>query len=260
MFFASLLALPFAIREIKHIPRAKWLPLVAFAFIANFLVTFLNAWAQSEISSSLNGILSALTPLMTLVIGALFYKVPIRRFQFWGLTIGLIGTTVLTMYSPGNELGQVNVFALIAVFATFFTGLTANMIRFNLDGLSPMQIASIAFLIILPFAGAYTLYSGIIPRGLSSPEGSQGLLYILILATFANVVAILIFTKLVELSSPVFASLVNYLVPIIALGWGIWDGELINSYQLFGMSIIILSIWVVGRVVEGIEREKEEDQ
>lgn len=258
MFFASILSLPFALKEIRRIPRDKWVQLVGFAFIANFLVTFLNAWAQSEISSSLNGVLSALTPLMTLLIGGVCYRVLIRKFQIWGILIGLVGTTILTLYAPGNELGQVNTFAIVAVLATFFTGLTANMIRFNLEGLSPLQIASVAFLIILPFAATYTFSSDFIPKALESSQGQEALLYIILLAVFANVVAILIFTKLIELSSPVFASLVNYLVPLIALGWGIWDGELVNSYQLLGMSIIILSVWIVGRVVNPQQDQGEE--
>ncbi|MCI4667528.1 MAG: DMT family transporter [Bacteroidia bacterium] len=248
MCFSALLILPISIKQVRKIPRNKWPAMILFAIMANFLITFLNAVAQSKISSSLNGILSALTPLMTLLVGGIFYATRIRRNQVIGLILGLVGTTILVLFSSEGKFGQVNLYASLAVLAAFFTGLTGNMVRYNLEGLKAIQIASIGFLLILPFAAGYTFYSGIIPTGLSSPEGTRGLIYILVLAVFANLVGILIFTKLINLSSPVFASLVTYLVPIIALCWGLWDGETVNYYQLLGMAVVILSVWLVGRV------------
>ncbi len=250
MFFASIFLLPFALREIKNIPRQKWGSLIFFAIITNLCVTYLNALAQSQITSSLNGIFSALTPLMTLVLGLVFYRQTFKPIQLLGLLIGLIGTLILVFYAPGNELGAINLFALIAVLATLCTGLSGNIVKFNLSDLSSVQISSIAFLIVFPLAAFYVWQSDFFILGLESSEGRWALGEILFLAFFANVIAILIFTWLIEISSPVFATLVTYLVPIVALGWGLWDGEVVNLSQLMGMGIIISSVWLVGRTID----------
>jgi drug/metabolite transporter (DMT)-like permease len=53
-----------------------------------------------------------------------------------------------------------------------------------------------------------------------------------------------IFYKLVSISSPVFTSSVTYLIPLVAVIFGILDGEKISVFQLIAASIIFLGIYL----------------
>jgi len=245
MTFAALALLPFAIREVRNIPKDKWKYLVVFSLLANAFTTLSYAVAQSQIDSSLNGIINTLTPLMTLLVGLLFYREKLNRWQAMGLLLGLFATLFLLRVSGNINIGFVNIFVLVAVFATILNGFTTNMVKFNLDGLSAMQIASVAFLIILPLSGSLLLSNGFFELALSSNLGIRAFGFVLLLGLFANAGALLMLSYLIQISSPVFATLTTYLIPLVALSWGAWDGEKISWMILLAMVLILSSVYVV---------------
>ena len=76
------------------------------------------------------------------------------------------------------------------------------------------------------------------------PGAWQGLGYVVILALFSTVLAGIIFFKLVQDTSPVFGSTVSYLVPVVAIIWGIFDNEIISANQLIGMALILVGVYL----------------
>ncbi|MEZ4825022.1 MAG: DMT family transporter [Bacteroidia bacterium] len=160
MMSATLVLLPFALREVLRIPRNKWPPLIAFAFLANLFTTLLYATAQSRIDSALNGMINTLTPLMTMVAGVAFYRQKVKNMQVVGLLIGVAGAVILVLQTGAGKISGVNAFAMVAVLATICNGMTVNIVKFNLSGLSVMQLSSVSFLIISPLALGYGIYSG----------------------------------------------------------------------------------------------------
>lgn len=247
MSFAALALLPFAIREFRAIPKDKWKYLVIFSLIANVFTTLSYAIAQSQIDSALNGIINTLTPLMTLLVGLLVYKEKLNRWQAMGLLLGLGATLFLLRISGNAEIGYANFFVWIAVFATVLNGFTANMLKFNLGGLTAMQIASVAFLIVLPLAGTILIFGGFFPLALGSDAGLRAFGFVLLLGVFANAGALLMISYLVQISSPVFATLTTYLIPLVAISWGAWDGENISWMLILAMALILCSVYVVNR-------------
>ncbi|MEL6133137.1 MAG: DMT family transporter [Bacteroidota bacterium] len=247
MFFAALVLIPFVFRYVKDIPLKKWALLALFAFFTNFCTTYLNALAQSGITSSLNGVLSSLTPLMTLMVGYILYKASLKRSQLLALLLGLTGVVALILFEQGLKFGNFNLYAFYAVLAALCVGISTNMIRYHFSDFSPLQIASLSFLIIFPFSTGYAIYSGFFELAFASQEGWIAMQEIIFLGVISNAAAILLFAKLVEISSPIFASMVTYLMPIVAVGWGIWDGEIVTIKALAAMAIIIVSIWLVNR-------------
>lgn len=256
MMTAALVLFPFAIREFRRIPKEKWLPLIAFAFMANLFTTLLYATAQTRLDSALNGMINTLTPLMTLVVGVMFYRQSVRVLQILGLLIGVAGAGMLIFQAGEGQINGVNAFALIAVLATLFNGFTVNIVRFNLAGLSVIQLSSISFLIISPLAVGYALYSGFFPLALGSTEGLAAAGFLVILGAFGNALALLLLSKLIQISSPVFATLTTYLIPIVALYWGYQDGEIISSTEIGAMALILLSVYMVDR----FEKEEVEEE
>ena len=254
---AALVLFPFAIRAIPQIPRDKWLPLLTFACVANIATTLLNALALKGISSSLGGILNTITPLITLLIGVLLYRQRMRWAQGLGLILGLVGAVVLLLYEANGRIGEVNVFALYAVGAAICAGFFANIIKFNLRGLTVLQFSSVAFLMVLPVSLGYGWYANFFSHITEAEGGWEAFGYLVILGTFTNAIGLLMLGRIIQLSNPVFASLITYLIPIVALFWGYLDHELISWPQVLSMLVIIGSVWVVNRFQNAKSAKKQ---
>lgn len=251
MFFAALTLLPFAIKHVKNIPINLWPPLLALAIIANFATTLLNAIAQLFISSSLAGTLNSLTPLMTLVIGVSFYQNKLNRWQSIGIIGGIICTLILLQSDQtGFEWLRLNGYALFLIGATICTGFTNNIIKYNLGSLSTMQIASVSFLIILPLALISGWGSGFFHQALTDYASRPATWSVIFLGVFSNAIALLMLTRIISLSTPITGSLVTYLIPIVAVLWGWWDGEAIFTLNIVVMVLIIGCLYLVNHFSE----------
>ena len=68
--------------------------------------------------------------------------------------------------------------------------------------------------------------------------------YVAVLGILSTSIATIIFYNLIKIKDTVFASLVTYLMPIVAVSIGVIDGENINSIQLLGMVLIILGVFI----------------
>ncbi|MDX2247292.1 MAG: DMT family transporter [Bacteroidia bacterium] len=256
MMTAAIVLLPFALREFRRIPAEKWPVLVMFSFLANLLTTLLYATAQTKIDSALNGMINTLTPLMTLVAGVVFYRQSVRMFQVLGLLLGVSGAVLLIIQASEGQINGINTFALIAVAATICNGFTVNIVKYNLAGLSVIQLSSLSFLIIFPIAFGYALYSGFFPRAFGSKEAWVATGFLLVLGAMANALGLILLSRLIQISTPVFATLTTYLIPIVALYWGYQDGEIITWKEIAAMGLILLSVYIVDRW--GEEKESGE--
>ena len=49
------------------------------------------------------------------------------------------------------------------------------------------------------------------------------------------------------MNSPLFASSVTYLVPVVAIMWGVWDGEVLFPLHFAGMVLILLGIYFINK-------------
>jgi drug/metabolite transporter (DMT)-like permease len=68
-----------------------------------------------------------------------------------------------------------------------------------------------------------------------------------ILAVVGTGLAKIFFNRLVQISSPVFASSVTYLIPVVALIWGVLDNEQIHLSQIFAGLLILFGVYLVNK-------------
>lgn len=247
MSVAGLIFLPYAIRNVRKVPSNLWPKLILFAIVANIGTSFSYALAQSRIDSSLNGIINTLSPLMTLLVGMIFFKQKGKMFQVIGILVGMFGAGYLIFLQQDGQLGMLNVFALFAVLATLGNGLMTNLLKFHLSSFKPFEVAAFTFLITLVPALAYWYFSGATELVLTHEYGVNALIFVVLLAALANGIALLLIARLVQISTPVFASLTTYLIPIVAVAWGVWDGEQIWIAEIVAMIIISLSVYLVNK-------------
>jgi drug/metabolite transporter (DMT)-like permease len=245
--FASLVILPIALRYLKSVYKHNWKKFVALGLVANFLPAILFAAAETELKSSLAGILNSLTPMMTMIIGAAAFRTPMNKNQILGLAIGLIGSITLSFVDSKGGLGSFNFFALFVLAATVCYGTGANMVKTFFININPVVLTSLAMFSIGPISIVYLFSTDFLEIMAVSPDAWSSLGYLFILGALNTAFAVIFFNKLIQITTAVFASTVTYLMPIVAVIWGIVDGEALFILHFLGMGLIILGVYLVNR-------------
>jgi drug/metabolite transporter (DMT)-like permease len=246
---AFIALLPFLIKHYKSVDLKKdWIGLLIMGVFGNLLPAFLFTAAETQISSSLTGMLNALTPLFTIALGVLFFKNKVQTFQLIGVAIGLIGALCLLGF--GNDSGETKnfYFSLLVVAATFCYAISVNGIKKYLSHVNSVAASVWSFTFIGPVAIAYLfLRTDFQTHLVNNPHGYSALGFICLLAVFGTAIAIILFNTLIKLSGTVFSSSCTYLIPIVAIGWGLLDGEVVTLLQFMSVGVIILGVWLINK-------------
>jgi drug/metabolite transporter (DMT)-like permease len=245
---ASIFLFPVAWKNLRHIKKNQWFFLFISGFFGSLIPAFLFPLAQTRIDSGVTGILNALTPLFTILLGALFFHVKFNIRIIAGILIGFLGSVLLILAGgPGFTL-KINKFAFFIILATLFYGLNVNILKYYLAGIKPLQIASVSMLLIGPFALFYLIvFSDAGLHLMNNQSGVISLLYIVILGVVGTAIAMALFNKLIKNTNTVFASSVTYLIPIVAVIWGIVDSERLFFQHYFGMAAIIIGVLIANK-------------
>ncbi len=248
MFTASLVLSPFAFKYLKSFTGRQYIYLFIVGFFGSFLPAFLFAKAETGLGSAMAGVLNALTPMFVVIVGGLFFHQQIGRRTVFGLLIGFGGTLVLMIAGAEGDISKLNYFALYIVVATIFYGTNVNLIKFKLQGVGAIPLTSMAFGLILPFAAYYLfVVSDFVVKVETVPGAWLSVFYVSILGVFGTAMAMILFNKLIQLKSPIFASSVTYLIPIVAVVWGLFDQEILLFQHYVGMIIILLGVYITNR-------------
>jgi len=245
---AFLFLVPVAFQHLKELQKTDYLKLFVSGMLAIFIPAFLFATAQTHLNSSLAGILNTLSPVWVMVIGAVFFSQRFGGWAIFGSAISFGGCIVLAMARAGGGLGGFNSYALLIVLACACYGLNLNFIKFKIPMLAPMTIISVSLLMIAPLAYVYLFGFTEFAHKLSTTEGAwRALGFIVILGLMSTAVANLLFYKLLRISSPLFASSVTYVMPLVSVMWGVIDGEVLLAGHLIGMALILGGVYLANK-------------
>jgi drug/metabolite transporter (DMT)-like permease len=236
-----------AIPAIKHIPKQKWGYIVISAVCGIFLPAFLFALAQVKLNSSITGVLNALTPFFTFLIGIFFFKQPTQRMQIIGLLIGLIGSIILILTRNKTGAISINGYALFVVLATFLYGINGNIGKTYLQGIKPIYLTSITVSIAGGLGLIYLLSTNWLEIYQTHPRGNTAIWYAIALGVSSTAIAWILFYRLLQLTSAVFSSSITYFIPIVAVILGALDHETLNPIQIIGMAGIVIGILVLNK-------------
>ncbi|MGE0089547.1 MAG: DMT family transporter [Bacteroidales bacterium] len=252
MFISFLAFLPFGLKNLKKITKDNFLSLLLVGFIGSAIPAFMFTKAQTQINSSLAGMLNSMTPLFTLIIGLLFYKSKALLINTIGIFLGLIGAIGLIAFSAetGNIFSNINYYGLFIVVATICYGINVNQVKYKIKDLNGLELTSIAFMFVGPVAGIYLLFTDF-TFALSTPDYILNLGFIAILSVVGTMLALILFNTLIQNTSALFGSSVTYIIPIFAIMWGLFDGEKISLIHFFWISLIFLGVYLVN-----IKRQK----
>ena len=245
MIFAFIVLLPIALPRLKSINLSQYKFLFIVGLTANLIPAFLFAFAETGLESGLTGVLNSLTPMFTLLVGIIAFKNKLHWGELTGLIIGLIGSAGLSFVGASGELSSMNYYALFVVAATLCYGISANVIKHKLSEFNPKVLTSISIFTIAPFAIVYLFTTDFFPRFQNSSEAWMSLGAVFILGAVGTAFALILFNRLIQTTSAVSATSVTYLIPIVAVLWGIVDGESFFPLHLLGMALIILGVYLV---------------
>lgn len=245
---AAIFLLPFAIVRLKNLTGIHILKLLASGLMGIFFPAFLFATAQTQLDSSVSGILNSLTPICTLIIGVLLFKQPFRSRSLLGIVIGLIGTVILIFANYGGAVGGLNLFALLVIVACILYAMNLNFVKYKIADLPALTITSVSILLISPAALSYLLtFTDFLSKVTTHPQAIPALGYIILLGAMSTSVATILFNHLVKISNPLFTSSVTYIIPIVAVGWGLLDGEQLLLGHFIGMVAIIGGVYLANK-------------
>ena len=241
----TIIIAPIGYQKIKHIPRQKMKWVALSAFVGSFFPAYLFAFAETEISSSITAVMVSLTPLFTLLISVFVFGEELLKKQVFGVLIGFTGIIVLI----NNELfsSSFNIlYIMFIVLAAFCYAINANVLKYKLSNIPALGIVFMSFLFMFIPAFIILCFSDFPFSDFpSDPLIIESIIYIIVLALFGTAIAKVLYIKLLAISTPVFSVSTTYLMPVVAIFWGLLDGEEFKLTQFTGTAVILLGVYLV---------------
>ena len=241
---AGLVLVFFGIRNFKYIPK-KLMPWVIIGgCCGNFIPMFLFPIAQQEVSSSMAGILDSLVPIFILILGYIFFGIKSRWSQILGAIVGFVGAAILMMDDGSGEKSDV-FHSMLIVLATALYGTSGLIVGRFLNGIQSFKLSSVVFTIWLGPSLLILGFTGFLTEFKATPQQLEGLGYVAILGLVGTAGAMILYYKLIQQTNAIFASVVTYLMPIVAVGWGILDGEKLTWIHAIGGILILAGVYLI---------------
>ena len=246
IFFSFVLFIPFIIKSIKKLTLGNLRSLLVVGVIGIAIPALLFTKAETQVDSSVAGMLNSLTPLFTFIISLLFYRTYAQLINIIGVILGLLGAVGLMLKKGSFSLSDFDNYALFIVLATLCYGINVNEIKHKLKHLTSMEISSLAFIFTGPAAGIYLLFSDY-SYATTSQNPVQNLIFVFLLALFSSVIATIVFNHLIKFTTTLFAASVTYIIPIFAIFWGVFDGEKLRPAQFIWVTLILIGVYLVNK-------------
>ena len=132
------------------------------------------------------------------------------------------------------------------VFASIGYAFNVNILKKHLNDLSSLTIVTGNFIIIFIPALVILWWTDFFDPVYIEPA-KNSLLYLLLLSVFGTAMAKTLFNKLIQMTSPIFSSSVTYLIPIVAIFWGVLDGERLYFGQFIAGTLILAGVYLTNK-------------
>ena len=236
----------FGWKQLKKIPIKAWKWIVITGFFGTFFPSYLFAFAETVIDSSLAAVLNGMTPLFTLLLGFFLFNSKLKWIKIFGVVVGFMGTLVLVSNEFTIRAGDKSWYSFYVIAATLCYSINVNILKYKLQGIPALAIAFGNFIsITLPALVILFIVDFPWTKITVSTELSTSLVYIFILSFLGTAIAKVMFNELVSISTPVFSISITYFLPIVAIGWGILDNEQFTSIQWFGCALILFGVYLI---------------
>ncbi len=243
IIFCALFLLIVGFKSLTSIPLHKWKFIALTSMFGTFIPAYLFAIAQTKISSSVSSILNSLTPLNTLILGLIVFGLDFKRTQIIGVVIGFAGTMLLIFNGASQHQNQDYWYTILVLIASICYAMNVNFIKKYLSDLKPLSITVGNFLVMLFPALIILLFTDFFSV-VRVEKVQHAMLFVAVLGIIGAGIANVLFYKLIQISSPVFATSVTYLIPVVAFFWGLLDNEMLTPVQFVGAFVILVGVYL----------------
>jgi drug/metabolite transporter (DMT)-like permease len=246
IFAAGVGLLPWAIFHISKIPLKKLGVVILTGLLGNFFPALLFASAIKENGeSSLASILNSLTPLFVIVIGLLFFKTKVQKRKITGVLVGFAGLVILNVLRGPVSAGDNGV--LLILIATIFYGITVNLVSYYLKGIAGFKIASVSLAIMAIPSCIIMWQQNVFTIARFDEEARWSIAVACLLGVVGSAIATGLYYVLIQKAGGLFASLVTYAIPIVAIMWGLLANENITAAQVGCLAMILAGVYLANR-------------
>ena len=242
---SGLLLATIGIPAILRMRRGTLFWVIIAGFFGNFLPMFLFPIAQTQVSSSLAGILDSLVPIFILAFSFLFFGIKSKLTQIIGAIIGFVGATSLIYFSEGNTENSQFSYAMLIVLAAASYAVNSLIVKEKIPELNAVKLTAAVYTFWAIPSGIILYFTGMIQNFKMQPAYVEPLFYMGFLTVFGTAIAMLLYFKLIQNTSAVFASISSYLLPVVAIIWGILDGEKFTFWYVLGGVLILIGIYLI---------------
>jgi len=246
MLSAGLVMLPFFMRALRHIHKGNLLFVLLSGWLGSFFPAFLFCIAETRIDGALSGCLNALTPLFAVVTGFLFFKTKTTKRKVAGVIVGFIGCLLL-LFASYNTPFRYLAYTGFVIIATVMYGINVNMVHAKLRGMKSIHIASVTFTALIPFSLIVLFFTGFFDQPLLETKYMVSVGASCLLGIMGTAVATILFYMLVKRAGGLFASLVTYGIPFVAIGWGVIYHEQVTYLHVVALMIILLGVYITNK-------------
>jgi drug/metabolite transporter (DMT)-like permease len=244
---SGMVLLPLAIKHITKIPAAKLVYVLLTGVLGSLIPGYLFCIAEEKIDSSLAGTLNSLTPIFVIVNGYLFFGNKVSFQKTIGICAAFAGCLLLLLGKEINNEKLSLLHAMLVVLATFSYGINVNLAGRHLGEIPPINLAAVSLSLIAVPAFVVLLASGFFQLPLGQTTLVKATIAASVLGIAGTAFASVLFYKLLQSAGGVFASMVTYGIPFIAIGWGIYFKENVGLAQCMGLLIILAGVYWANR-------------
>lgn len=246
IFSAGVFFLPAAVFHVFKIPKNKLLLVALSGMLGNLFPAFLFGIAiEHHMDSALVGILNSLSPLFVILI-ALLFGAAFQMKKMTGILIGLTGLIVLSLSKNGIHTGN-GPHAFLILLATLMYGLNINIVARYLKGVEPLKIATVSLALMAIPAGIVMAQQHVFSI-VRYDEGAQlPIAAAVLLGVMGSALANVLFYALIRRAGGLFASMVTYVIPVVAIGWGLLAYENVTVLQVGCLAVILSGVYLVNR-------------
>lgn len=231
-------------RKLRKLTVRDILPLIAVGMFGNAIPYMLFPLAVTKLPSGLVGILNSLVPLFTLIVGVVWFRIRVGLPSLVGILLGFGGAVYLLL--PDLNMENANmVYGIYPIIATLLYGISINVISSKLQHLDSMSITLLSLLFV-GFPATFVVLAGDFTEiMMTDPNAWRSLGYVAILGVVGTGLAVILFNNLIKQTGSLFSASVTYAIPVVALIWGLLDGEALGIRHVIGMAAIIGGVYII---------------
>ena len=247
IFLAGLVLLPIAFKYKSFLNKKNFWLIAVTGLFGNLLPAMMFTLAETNIDSSLAGLLNMSTSFWVVLIGIFFFQAKPTKWQLLGLALGSTGLYLVLsgqFDASGNKDAR---YAFFLFPATLGYAVSLTIIKFKLSHVPTSAITSLSFFLIMIPAAALCFILNAFHPIFNAENGLEAFGYISILSIIGTALAVFLFTKLIAISNHIFSSAVAYVLPIVATLMGVADGEEFPLINILWIAIILFGVFLMSK-------------